>query len=91
MVAKPGQRDALTAILLQDVGAMPGCKSYVVARDPGNEQAIWITEVWDDEAIHKASLGLPAVKAAIQRAMPLIQGFEQHQVTEPVGGHGLGG
>lgn len=91
MVAKPGQRDALIAILLENVGTMPGCRSYVVARDPGNEQAIWITEVWDNEASHKASLQLPGVKAAIQRAMPLIQGFEQHQVTEPVGGHGLGG
>jgi quinol monooxygenase YgiN len=90
MVAKPGQRDALIAILLESVGTMPGCRSYVVARDPGNEQAIWITEVWDNEASHKASLQLPGVKSAIQRAMPLIQGFEQHQVTEPVGGHGLG-
>jgi quinol monooxygenase YgiN len=90
MVAKPGQRDALIEILLQGVGAMPGCRSYVVAREPGNEQAIWITEVWDSEASHKASLQLPAVKAAIQQARPLIQGFEQHQVTEPVGGHGLG-
>jgi quinol monooxygenase YgiN len=91
MLAKPGQRDALITILLQDVGTMPGCQSYVVAREPGNEQAIWITEVWDDKDSHQASLSLPAVKAAIQRAMPLIQGFEQHQVTEPVGGHGLGG
>lgn len=91
MLAKPGQRDALITILLQNVDVMPGCKSYVVAREPGNEQAIWITEVWDSEASHQASLGMPEVKAAIQRAMPLIQGFEQHQVVEPVGGHGLGG
>ena len=26
---------------------MPGCLSYVVARDPTDADAIWITEVWD--------------------------------------------
>ena len=33
-VAAPGQRDALISILLAGGGAMPGCLSYVVARDP---------------------------------------------------------
>lgn len=38
--ATPGQRDALTAILVSDVGAMPGCFSYVVAHDPADPGAI---------------------------------------------------
>ena len=32
---------------------MPGCLSYVVAKDPADENAIWITEVWDSQASHK--------------------------------------
>ncbi len=48
-----------------------------------------ITEVWDSEASHKASLALPAVKDAIGRARPLIATFGEHFVTTPVGGHGL--
>ncbi len=68
---------------------MPGCLSYVVAIDPADADAIWITEVWDSEANHKASLGLPAVQAAIARARPLIAGFGERFITTPVGGVGL--
>jgi quinol monooxygenase YgiN len=68
---------------------MPGCLSYVVARDPTNPDAIWITEVWDSQASHKASLSLPAVKDAISRAKPLIVGFDKQIETVPVGGRGL--
>ena len=87
--AVSGQRDALMAILLDNTGDMPGCLSYVVAEDVSDPDAIWITEVWDGAASHKASLALPAVRDAIARAKPLIAGFGQHIETRPVGGHGL--
>jgi quinol monooxygenase YgiN len=89
MTAVPGQRDALIAILLEGVAGMPGCLSYVVAKDPEDENAIWITEVWDSPASHQASLSLPSVKHAIARGKPLIAGFGKSIVTEPLGGHGL--
>jgi quinol monooxygenase YgiN len=89
MLCAPGKRDELLGILLDEVGDMPGCISYVVARDPANDDAIWITEVWESEASHKASLSIPAVQAAIKRAMPLIARFGEHIVTAPVGGLGL--
>lgn len=89
MRALPGQRDALIAILVEGVSGMPGCLSYVVAQDPADPDAIWVTEVWDSEASHKASLTLPSVKDAIARGRPLIAGFDQHTETVPVGGHGL--
>ena len=89
MRAVPGQRDTLIAILVEGVSGMPGCLSYVVAQDPSDPYAIWITEVWDSEASHKASLTLPSVKGAIARGRPLIAGFDQHTETVPVGGHGL--
>ena len=89
MKAVPGQRDALISILLDGVSGMPGCLSYVVAQDPADADVIWVTEVWDSQASHKASLSLPAVQAAIARGRPLIAGFGERFVTEPVGGHGL--
>src|SRR5215207_7837394 len=64
MIAKAGQRDALIAILLEGTGAMPGCLSYIVAKDRANADAIWITEVWNSKESHAASLKLPAVQAA---------------------------
>lgn len=89
MKAAPGQREALLAILLASTQQMPGCKSYVIARDPDDSDAIWITEVWTDAESHRASLTLPEVQQAIARAKPLIASFGEHHVTEPVGGHGL--
>ena len=89
MTAAPGQRDALIAILLEGVAEMPGCLSYVVAEDPADPDAIWITEVWDGKASHQASLALPVVQQAIAKARPMIAGFGDSVVTTPVGGHGL--
>lgn len=89
MRAVSGQRDALLAILLEGIESMPGCLSYVVAKDPADAEAIWVTEVWDGPDSHRASLALPSVRQAISRAKPLIAGFDSSVVTEPVGGHGL--
>jgi quinol monooxygenase YgiN len=89
LLAVPGKRDALIALLLEGEESMPGCLSYVVARDVAEPDAIWITEVWDSEASHDASLTLPSVRAAIERARPLIAGFASSTATEPAGGVGL--
>lgn len=89
MLAAPGKRDDLLAILGESTGDMPGCLSYVIAKDPANADALWITEVWTDKAAHAASLKLPAVQAAIAKARPIIAGFPQHVETIPVTGHGL--
>ena len=89
MTAAAGRRDDLISILLEDTTGMPGCLSYIVARDPGDDNAIWITEVWDSPASHKASLTLESVKNAIAKARPLITGFGERFETTPVGGHGL--
>jgi quinol monooxygenase YgiN len=84
-----GQRDALVSILLDGTTAMPGCRSYVIANDPGDLDAIWITEVWDSRESHVASLKLPAVQQAIAKGRPLIAGFAERFETEPVGGYGI--
>lgn len=89
MIAKPGQRDALVSILLAGAGEMPGCRIYLVAADPSDENAIWITEAWDTEAQHTASLQLPEVQAAIAQARSLIEGFGERFVMTPLGGVGL--
>lgn len=85
-----GQRDALVAILLEGTQAMPGCISYVIASDPADDNAVWITEVWDSQASHHASLSLPAVQAAIARGRAVIAGFGSRVETVPIGGHGVG-
>ena len=89
MAAVTGQRDTLAAALLEGTQGMPGCLSYVVATDPADPDALWITEVWDSQASHQASLALPGVKAAIAKGRPLIAGFSNRVETSPIGGQGL--
>ncbi len=91
MIAKPGQRDALLALLLEAPRgpAMPGCRLYIVSEVPAEPDAIAITEVWDDRAAHAASLQLERVRALISRARPLIAELGQPLELRPVGGQGL--
>lgn len=90
MRAVPGKRDELISIMMKGTGKMPGCLSYIIAKDPADENAIWITEVWDGQESHQASLTLPAVQQTITAARPLIAGFGERFETLPVGGVGLG-
>jgi quinol monooxygenase YgiN len=89
MTAASGRRGALAEILLDATADMPGCLSYVIAEDPAEPDVLWITEVWDSQASHAASLSLPSVQAAIGQARPLIAGMERVTETRPLGGQGL--
>lgn len=89
--AAAGQRDTLASILIEGTSQMPGCISYVVASDSSDPDALWVTEIWDSQASHKASLRLPAVQAAITKGRPLIVDFSSRVETTPIGGHGISG
>lgn len=87
--AQPGKAGELAALMTGSVGSMPGCLSYIVAHDVSDRDKLWVTEVWDNEESHRASLTIPAVKATIEKAMPLIAGFGGQTITRPVGGYGI--
>lgn len=89
MIAVDGKRDELISILINGVAGMPGCLSYVVARDDSDVNGLWITEVWESKELHAASLSLPSVQDAIGQGRPLIAGFAERFETTPVGGYGL--
>jgi len=85
MLVLPGQRDELAAILLSGTKNMPGCISYVIAHDREDENALWITEVWENKEAHGNSLSLPSVQEAIAAGKPLIAGFGERYETTPIG------
>jgi quinol monooxygenase YgiN len=85
----PGQRDALAALLIDGTQALPGCVSYVVASDLMDADTLWVTEVWDDQASHRASLSLPAVQVTIAKGRTMIAGFSSRVETVPIGGYGI--
>jgi quinol monooxygenase YgiN len=86
IISARNRRDDPIAILQESSAHMPGCFSYVIAKDVADVNTIWVTEVWDSEANHQASLSLPAVNDAIGRAKPIIAGFSKVAVTNPVAG-----
>ena len=89
MTAAAGQRDALASILLEGSKDMPGCLSYIIAKDAAEVDSLWITEAWDSQESHQASLSLPSTQKAIASARPILAGFGSRVITTPVGGHGL--
>ena len=84
MIAQPGQRAALAAILTEGTDRMPGNFGYLVGEDSANPDALWIVEIWLDKEAHAASLKLPAVQAAIAKGRPLIAGFGARVEFKPV-------
>ena len=87
-IAQDGKRDDLISALVTASSALPGCLSYIVARDAGDADTVWVTEVWDNPESHAASLKLPAVQQAIQQARPWIRDMARVATTEPVSGLG---
>lgn len=91
LATQPGKRDDVLAIFEEaSLDAMPGCHLYLVAISDADPDALYITEVWDDEDAHEASLQIPDVRATIERAMPMLDmtGIEQTKFV-PVVGVGL--
>lgn len=87
--ATEGNRAQLIDILLNGTQEMPGCKLYVISADTEDEISIWITEVWESEEAHQASLQLPSVQAAIAEGRPMIAGFGARHIVDPIGGVGI--
>ena len=90
LVAHPGRREELVELLLAGTegAAADGCELYLVNRAVDDPDAIWVVEVWRDEAAHRASLDNPETRAVIERGMPLIASFDGTKV-DPAGGVGL--
>ena len=86
LTAVLGKRDALIRVLTEGTRSMPGCRSYILAKDAAEENTVWVTEIWDSQASHDASFTLPAVKDSLAQAKPLVASFEKVAVTNPVGG-----
>jgi quinol monooxygenase YgiN len=89
LTAVPGKREELVRILRESAADMPGCLSYVVAKDLAEGNTLWVTEVWDSLASHDASLSLPAVRSAIPQAKVIVSSFDKIAVTRPAWGVGL--
>lgn len=90
--AKTGQGDALADLLLEAAASLNSntdCILYLVSRAPDDNEVVLVTEVWTSREAHDASLQDAAVKALIQRGMPLIADMPTSTEFVPAGGKGL--
>lgn len=85
-VAHSGKRDELIDYILEGLQELKGCKLYIVNTSPDDEDAVYIYEVWENKEAHKASLTNEKVKAAIQKAIPLIAEMSDQTMLIPVAG-----
>jgi quinol monooxygenase YgiN len=92
MRTREGHRDEVIEILLSGADGLraAGCRLYAVCTAPGDDDVIWVSEIWESAEHHDASLQLPETRAAIARAMPMLTGEFTQQVVHVVGGLGTG-
>lgn len=88
MKAKPGHRDEVVALLVRGADGLraAGCRLYVVGVADADDQTIIVSEVWESREHHDASLRLPATRAAIAAAMPMLTGEFDTKEATVVGG-----
>lgn len=78
LTAKEGKGQVLLEILLEaseEMKKVDDCFCYIVGMNKDEADSVYVYEVWEDEAAHKASLELDAVRNLIENALPLIDGM----------------
>lgn len=89
VIAKPGQRDAVLEILLAASREhMTGCEMYIVNTAPSQPDEVYVYEAWETQADHDSSLTIDGVRVLVEKAKPLIAGFEGIKL-DVIGGKGL--
>ena len=84
LTSTAGRRAELVEVLGgDDSHTVAGCLSFIVAEDAADEDVLWVTEVWDSEASHKASLTLPPSKPGLPPIETLIAHHKAIAVTKP--------
>jgi quinol monooxygenase YgiN len=88
LTAKPGKGAELAQILLDaasDLESDPSCELYIVNREAGSPDVIWVTELWRSKADLDASIERIRGSDQVQRTMAIVAGAEMTEL------HLLGG
>jgi quinol monooxygenase YgiN len=89
-VAREGRGEELAELLLAaaaDLDADPGCELYLVNRQVGELDVIWVTELWRSQDDLDASLERIRGSDDVAAAMALVEDWEMIEL-ELLGGKG---
>ncbi|NYJ15623.1 putative quinol monooxygenase [Nesterenkonia sandarakina] len=72
----PGAKEEVVAILTRHNAELEraGCLLYEVGVSEEHPETVFVAELWTSAEAHRESLRLPAVRALIAEAMPLLTG-----------------
>jgi quinol monooxygenase YgiN len=88
--AKAGKGEELAERLLAaaaELEADPGCELYLINRQAGAPDVIWVTELWRDQAALDASLERIRGSADVAAVMALVDDWEMIEL-DLLGGKG---
>ena len=88
--ARAGQGAELARILVAAADVMsddPGCELYLVNRQAGDEDVIWVTELWRSQADLDSSLERIRGNANVAAAMALVDDWQMIEL-DLLGGKG---
>ncbi len=89
-VAREGGSERLAEILLaaaDELGGDPGCELYLISRQAGEPNVIWVTELWRSQADLDASLERIRGNPDVAEAMSLVEDWQMIEL-ELLGGKG---
>lgn len=84
ITAQPDKANDLALLLLEAaklLAADEKCECYSVQQSIADPEKIYISEVWENEQAHKASLTNPAIREVITKAMPFIASMNATPTT----------
>jgi quinol monooxygenase YgiN len=89
-VAREGQGQELTDLLLAAAATLendPGCELYLINRQTGEPDTIWVTELWRSQEALDASLEKIRGSSDVAAAMALVETWEMIEL-DLLGGKG---
>ncbi|MFC4951126.1 putative quinol monooxygenase [Pseudonocardia sp. GCM10023141] len=92
MEAQPGQGAELAEALLKVAHALrdaPGCELYVINASADEDDVVWVTEVWADEAASDRALSGEMGEVGFATVVELLAGPPELVDLTPLGGTGL--
>jgi quinol monooxygenase YgiN len=89
--AREGQGEELAQVLLsaaRELEGDPGCLLYLINRQAGQPDVIWVTELWRSQADLDASLERIRGSEGVAAALALVEDWEMIEL-DLLGGKGL--
>ena len=81
--------DILT-VIAQHLDAVDDCLYFIISKEDGNPEKIWVTELWTSQEAHDQSLADAAhLHDVIDEAMQLVTDERQRAKLTPILGKGI--